>query len=106
MASKSLHTEGRAIDVRLPSVALADLRDAALSLRAGGVGYYAREDFRADLDTRARSPLLTRARPARPARPHPGVGCLGRPQRLRERGFAGLIDTLPAAGRGVPGGGA
>lgn len=50
VASKSLHTEGRAIDVRLPGVALADLRDAALSLRAGGVGYYAREDF-VHLDT-------------------------------------------------------
>ena len=45
VASKSLHTEGRAIDVRLPGVALADLRDAALSLRAGGVGYYPRERF-------------------------------------------------------------
>ena len=42
--------EGRAIDVRLPGVALADLRDAALSLRAGGVGYYARENF-VHLDT-------------------------------------------------------
>lgn len=50
VASKSLHTEGRAIDVRLPGVALTDLRDAALSLRAGGVGYYAREDF-VHLDT-------------------------------------------------------
>jgi uncharacterized protein YcbK (DUF882 family) len=30
VASKSLHTEGRAIDVRLPGVALTDLRDAAL----------------------------------------------------------------------------
>ncbi len=45
VASKSLHMEGRAIDVRLPGVALADLRDAALSLRAGGVGYYPRESF-------------------------------------------------------------
>jgi uncharacterized protein YcbK (DUF882 family) len=33
--------EGRAIDVRLPGVPLADLRDAAVSLKAGGVGYYA-----------------------------------------------------------------
>jgi len=45
VASKSLHLEGRAVDVRLPGVALADLRDAALSLRAGGVGYYPRERF-------------------------------------------------------------
>jgi uncharacterized protein YcbK (DUF882 family) len=45
VASKSLHMEGRAIDVRLPGVALADLRDAAMSLRAGGVGYYPGERF-------------------------------------------------------------
>ena len=50
VASHSLHMEGRAIDVRLPGVALADLRDAALSLRAGGVGYYPREQF-VHLDT-------------------------------------------------------
>jgi uncharacterized protein YcbK (DUF882 family) len=41
VARQSLHTEGRAIDVRLPGVALGDLRDAAVSLRAGGVGFYA-----------------------------------------------------------------
>lgn len=45
VAQRSLHMDGRAIDVRLPGIALADLRDAALSLRAGGVGYYARESF-------------------------------------------------------------
>ena len=47
VASHSLHLEGRAIDIRLADVALADLRDAALSLRAGGVGYYpsAESDF-------------------------------------------------------------
>jgi uncharacterized protein YcbK (DUF882 family) len=45
VAQRSLHMDGRAIDVRLPGVALADLRDAALSLRAGGVGFYAQERF-------------------------------------------------------------
>jgi uncharacterized protein YcbK (DUF882 family) len=45
VARHSLHMEGRAIDVRLPAVALADLRDAARSLRGGGVGYYPREQF-------------------------------------------------------------
>lgn len=45
VATRSLHMEGRAIDVRLPGVPLADLRDAALSLRAGGVGFYARDQF-------------------------------------------------------------
>lgn len=45
VAQRSLHMDGRAIDVRLPGVALADLRDAALSLRSGGVGCYLRENF-------------------------------------------------------------
>ena len=40
VASHSLHLQGQAIDIRLADVALADLRDAALSLHAGGVGYY------------------------------------------------------------------
>jgi len=45
VARHSLHMEGRAIDVRLPGVPLADLRDAALSLKAGGVGYYPGQQF-------------------------------------------------------------
>ena len=45
VANHSLHLEGRAIDLRLADVPLADLRDAALSLRAGGVGYYAHSQF-------------------------------------------------------------
>lgn len=45
IASRSLHLQGQAIDVRLADVALGDLRDAALSLRAGGVGYYRGPDF-------------------------------------------------------------
>lgn len=45
VATRSLHLEGRAIDIRLPGVALADLRDAALEARAGGVGYYADSNF-------------------------------------------------------------
>lgn len=40
VASHSLHLQGQAIDIRLVDVELADLRDAAISLRAGGVGYY------------------------------------------------------------------
>lgn len=50
VATKSLHLEGRAIDVRLADVPLADLRDAALSLKAGGVGFYAGSQF-VHLDT-------------------------------------------------------
>jgi uncharacterized protein YcbK (DUF882 family) len=45
VANHSLHMEGKAIDIRLPGVALGDLRDAALSLHGGGVGYYQREQF-------------------------------------------------------------
>jgi uncharacterized protein YcbK (DUF882 family) len=45
VATHSLHMEGRAIDVRLPGIALTQLRDAALSLGMGGVGFYPREDF-------------------------------------------------------------
>lgn len=45
VARHSLHLEGRAIDVRLPGVAITDLRDAALSLRAGGVGTYPQQRF-------------------------------------------------------------
>lgn len=40
VATRSLHTLGQAIDIRLPGVPLADLRDAALALERGGVGYY------------------------------------------------------------------
>jgi uncharacterized protein YcbK (DUF882 family) len=45
VARHSLHLEGRAIDIRLADVALPDLRDAALSLRAGGVGFYPESRF-------------------------------------------------------------
>ena len=45
VAAGSLHMEGRAIDIRLPDVPLASLRDAALDLGRGGVGYYAMSNF-------------------------------------------------------------
>jgi uncharacterized protein YcbK (DUF882 family) len=45
VARNSLHTQGRAIDVRLRGVSCADLRDAAIAARRGGVGYYRRSDF-------------------------------------------------------------
>lgn len=45
VASTSLHMRGQAIDIRLPDVPLATLRQAALSLQAGGVGYYAASNF-------------------------------------------------------------
>ena len=45
VARSSLHLSGRAIDIRLPGVATANLRDASMRLRAGGVGYYRDSDF-------------------------------------------------------------
>lgn len=45
VAKKSLHMQGKAIDVRLPGTELKHLHAAALSLKAGGVGYYAKSDF-------------------------------------------------------------
>ena len=45
VAPNSLHLEGRAVDVRLSGVATARLRDAALDLARGGVGYYPQSDF-------------------------------------------------------------
>lgn len=45
VAKRSLHMDGKALDIRLPGVALSDLRDAALSLKQGGVGFYPREQF-------------------------------------------------------------
>jgi uncharacterized protein YcbK (DUF882 family) len=50
VARQSLHMEGKAVDIRLPGVTLEDLRDAAISLQAGGVGFYARQQF-VHLDT-------------------------------------------------------
>jgi len=36
---------GNAIDVRLRGVTTVDLRDAAISMQRGGVGYYQNSDF-------------------------------------------------------------
>ena len=45
VARKSLHMEGRALDVRLRGTPTSDLRDAAVAMQLGGVGYYRRSDF-------------------------------------------------------------
>jgi uncharacterized protein YcbK (DUF882 family) len=45
VAGGSLHLQGRAIDVRLADVDSAVLRDAAIELQRGGVGYYRGPDF-------------------------------------------------------------
>ena len=45
VAKKSLHMQGKAIDIRLPGINLDQLHSTALSLKAGGVGYYRRSNF-------------------------------------------------------------
>lgn len=45
VARRSLHMDGKAVDIRLPGVPLAELRDAALGLGAGGVGFYPGSNF-------------------------------------------------------------
>ena len=50
VAKHSLHMEGRAIDVRLQGYRTDRLRDLALSMQAGGVGFYRKSDF-VHLDT-------------------------------------------------------
>ena len=41
----SLHEDGKAIDIRLPECSLSNLRNVALSLKSGGVGYYPKSNF-------------------------------------------------------------
>ncbi len=50
VARRSLHMDGKAIDVRLSGLRIGDLRDIARSLEKGGVGYYPKSDF-VHLDT-------------------------------------------------------
>jgi uncharacterized protein YcbK (DUF882 family) len=50
VARQSLHLSGKAIDVRIPGISLARLRDVAQSMKAGGVGFYPKSDF-VHLDT-------------------------------------------------------
>ena len=45
VARKSMHMQGRAIDVRLTDVSTGNLRKAALAMKAGGVGYYKKSNF-------------------------------------------------------------
>ncbi|MCK9604855.1 MAG: DUF882 domain-containing protein [Methylomonas sp.] len=50
VANNSLHMQGRAIDIRLDGYDTKHLRNAAISLHRGGVGYYPKSDF-VHLDT-------------------------------------------------------
>jgi uncharacterized protein YcbK (DUF882 family) len=45
VARQSLHMQAMAIDIRVPGVPTVQLRDAALALNRGGVGYYAASNF-------------------------------------------------------------
>ena len=45
VVKKSLHMQGKAIDIRLPECSLSNLRNVALSLKSGGVGYYPKSNF-------------------------------------------------------------
>jgi len=50
VATNSLHVQGRAVDVRLAGFDTVKLREAAIALERGGVGYYPASDF-VHLDT-------------------------------------------------------
>jgi uncharacterized protein YcbK (DUF882 family) len=50
VARSSMHTKGRAIDIRLPGYNTRRLRNLSIALKAGGVGYYPKSDF-VHLDT-------------------------------------------------------
>ena len=45
VAKKSLHMQGKAIDIRLPGTSLKHLHKAAVALKSGGVGYYPKSNF-------------------------------------------------------------
>lgn len=45
VAKNSQHMQAKAIDIRVPGVRTSMLRDVALSLRGGGVGYYPLSQF-------------------------------------------------------------
>jgi uncharacterized protein YcbK (DUF882 family) len=45
VAKHSLHMDGKAIDFRIPGCDLTTLRQVALTMHSGGVGYYAQSNF-------------------------------------------------------------
>lgn len=45
VARHSLHMQAMAIDIRIPGITTKELRNAALDLHEGGVGYYRRKAF-------------------------------------------------------------
>jgi len=45
VATKSLHMQGKAIDIRIQGISSSTIRKAAMNLAQGGVGYYPSSDF-------------------------------------------------------------
>lgn len=45
VATRSLHMDGMAIDIRMPGVELKNIHRAALDIAGGGVGYYEKSQF-------------------------------------------------------------
>lgn len=45
VAKNSLHMQGKAVDIRIEGLDTRVIRDAALSIQRGGVGYYHRDNF-------------------------------------------------------------
>ena len=45
VAKNSYHIKGMAVDINVPNVSLRRLRDIAIGLQRGGVGYYPRHGF-------------------------------------------------------------
>jgi uncharacterized protein YcbK (DUF882 family) len=45
VAKRSLHMKGKAVDIRITGEKTKTVRDCAISLKSGGVGYYAKSNF-------------------------------------------------------------
>lgn len=45
VAKNSLHMQGKAVDIRIEGVDILDIRNTAIALQQGGVGYYPSSDF-------------------------------------------------------------
>ncbi len=45
VAKNSYHIKGKAVDIYVPNVSLRRLRDVAIGMKRGGVGYYPRSNF-------------------------------------------------------------
>ena len=45
VASRSMHLQGKAIDIRIPGFSTRQLRNVARKMKGGGVGYYPKSDF-------------------------------------------------------------